>query len=56
MDRLVAQAPEHEWSLLFPERHPYAGGSSTYAAHLEDGYGYEVELVATPADPATVGV
>ncbi len=48
VDRLVAEAPDHGWSLLFPERHPYAGGPQTYAAYLEDGYGYEVELVATP--------
>lgn len=47
VDRLVAAAPAHGWSLLFPERHPYAGGPDTYAAYLEDGYGYEVELVAS---------
>lgn len=46
VDRLVAQAPGHGWSLLFPDRHPYAGGPHTYAAYLEDGQGYEVELVA----------
>lgn len=51
VDRLVAQAPQHEWSLLFPERHPYAGGPATCAAYLEDGYGYEVELVGTPVNP-----
>lgn len=49
VDRLVAQAPEHGWSLLFPERHPYAGGSDVYAAYLEDRHGYEVELVAAAA-------
>jgi hypothetical protein len=32
--------------LLFPERHPYAGGPDHYAAYLEDAYGFEVELVA----------
>jgi catechol 2,3-dioxygenase-like lactoylglutathione lyase family enzyme len=47
VDRLVARAPAHGWSLLFPERHPYAGGPDHYAAYLEDGYGYEVELVAS---------
>jgi catechol 2,3-dioxygenase-like lactoylglutathione lyase family enzyme len=46
VDRLVEQAPDHGWSLLFPDRHPYAGGPDVYAAYLEDGYGYEVELVA----------
>lgn len=47
VDRLVAAAPAHGWTLLFPERHPYAGGPDTYAAYLEDTLGYEVELVAT---------
>jgi catechol 2,3-dioxygenase-like lactoylglutathione lyase family enzyme len=46
VDRLVAEAPGHGWSLLFPERHPYAGGPEHYAAYLEDRHGYEVELVA----------
>lgn len=46
LDRLVARAPEHGWSLLFPERHPFAGGEGHRAAYLEDGAGFEVELVA----------
>lgn len=51
VDRLVATAPAHGWSLLFPERHPYAGGPDTYAAYLADAAGYEVELVASaPGD------
>ncbi|MFD3574120.1 trifunctional class I SAM-dependent methyltransferase/NUDIX hydrolase/VOC family protein [Streptomyces sp. NPDC058644] len=45
LDRLVARAPEHGWSLLFPERHPFAGGEEHRAAYLEDGAGFEVELV-----------
>jgi catechol 2,3-dioxygenase-like lactoylglutathione lyase family enzyme len=49
VDALVAAAPEHGWTLMFAERHPYAGGPDHYAAYLEDGYGFEVELVA--ADP-----
>lgn len=47
VDRLVTAAPAHGWSLLFADRHPYAGGPDTYAAYLADGYGYEVELVAS---------
>jgi hypothetical protein len=43
---LVAAGPDHGWTLLFPDRHPYAGGPDTYAAYLEDTHGYEVELVA----------
>ncbi|MER7460920.1 VOC family protein [Micromonospora sp. NPDC126480] len=48
VDRLVAAAPAHGWSLLFPDRHPRAGGPGTYAAYLADDQGYEVELVASP--------
>ena len=46
---LVEQAPEHGWRLLFPDRHPYAGGPDHHAAYLEDGQGHEVELVAQRA-------
>jgi len=46
VDALVAQAPRHDWSLMFPERHPHAGGDQTYAAYLENADGFEVELVA----------
>ncbi|WBB74775.1 VOC family protein [Micromonospora sp. WMMD1128] len=47
VDRLVAAAPEHGWALLFPDRHPHAGGPDSYAAYLTDNQGYEVELVAS---------
>jgi catechol 2,3-dioxygenase-like lactoylglutathione lyase family enzyme len=47
VDSLVGQAVQHGWSLLFPERHPHAGGGKQYAAYLEDADGFEVELVAT---------
>jgi catechol 2,3-dioxygenase-like lactoylglutathione lyase family enzyme len=46
VDRLVAEAPARGWSLMFADRHPHAGGDGTYAAYLEDRFGYEVELVA----------
>jgi catechol 2,3-dioxygenase-like lactoylglutathione lyase family enzyme len=46
VDAVVAQAPEHGWRLLFPDRHPHAGGPDTYAAYLEDADGFEVEVVA----------
>ncbi len=46
LDALVAAAPGYGWSLLFGDRHPYAGGPDHYAGYLEDGDGYEVELVA----------
>jgi catechol 2,3-dioxygenase-like lactoylglutathione lyase family enzyme len=48
VDRLVAEAGAHGWSLLFADRHPHAGGPDTYAAYLENDDGFEVELVATP--------
>lgn len=46
LDALVDAAPAHGWRLLFPERHPHAGGPDTYAAYLADEQGFEVELVA----------
>ncbi|QIQ05521.1 trifunctional class I SAM-dependent methyltransferase/NUDIX hydrolase/VOC family protein [Streptomyces liangshanensis] len=50
LDALVARAPDHGWTLLYGDRHPFAGGEDHYAAYLEDPAGYEVELVA-PATP-----
>lgn len=46
LDAIVSDAARHGWRLLFPERHPYAGGPQHYAAYLEDAHGFEVELVA----------
>ncbi|MFF4251567.1 VOC family protein [Streptomyces sp. NPDC001663] len=46
VDALAEAAPAHGWALLFPDRHPYAGGPEHYAAYLEDGDGFEVEVVA----------
>ncbi|MFV8186340.1 VOC family protein [Streptomyces sp. AF1B] len=45
LDGLVAEAPAHGWVVLFPDRHPYAGGPEHCAAYLEDVDGFEVELV-----------
>lgn len=47
VDRIAAAAPEHGWTLMFADRHPYAGGQHHYAAYLENNDGFEVELVAT---------
>ncbi|MFI6104858.1 VOC family protein [Streptomyces sp. NPDC051310] len=54
VDALTAEATRHGWRLLFPERHPYAGGDRHYAAYLENDDGFEVELVAItpPSAPA----
>ena len=46
VDRLTRESESHGWSLLFPDRHPHAGGPDSYAAYLEDNWGYEVELQA----------
>ncbi|MDT7847915.1 VOC family protein [Streptomyces justiciae] len=46
LDALVTEARQHGWTLLFPDRHPYAGGEEHYAAYLEDADGFEAELVA----------
>lgn len=48
LDALVADAPGHGWTLMFADRHPYAGGPRHRAAFLEDADGFEVELVAAP--------
>ncbi|MZD04062.1 glyoxalase [Streptomyces sp. SID5785] len=52
VDRLAADAPAHGWTLLFPDRHPYAGGDGHYAAYLENEAGFEVELVARDGEDA----
>lgn len=49
LDALVSLAPAHGWTLMFPDRHPYASGSGHCAAYLENGDGFEVELVAKEA-------
>ncbi|GIF75418.1 VOC family protein [Asanoa siamensis] len=46
VDALVDEAPRHGWALLFPDRHPHAGGPDTYTAYLEDADGFEAELVS----------
>lgn len=46
VDRLAAAALGHGWTLMFGDRHPFAGGEQHYAAYLENAAGFEVELVA----------
>jgi catechol 2,3-dioxygenase-like lactoylglutathione lyase family enzyme len=48
VDAMVTESPDHGWTLLFADRHPFAGGPDTYAAYLENDAGFEVELVANP--------
>ncbi|MCQ4081246.1 VOC family protein [Streptomyces sp. RB6PN25] len=49
VDALTAEAQHHGWRLLFPDRHPHAGGDLRYAAYLENDDGFEIELVAACA-------
>lgn len=46
VDALVDAAVQRGFTVLFAERHPFAGGRSHYAAYLEAPGGFEVELVA----------
>ncbi len=46
VDRIVADGPTHGWQLMFPDRHPFAGGPDHYAAYMENGEGFEVEIVS----------
>ena len=46
VDALTTAGPAHGWTLLFPDRHPHAGGPGHYAAYLASTDGFEVELVA----------
>ena len=52
MCAFTAAARGRGFRLLFEDRHPHAGGADHYAAYLEAPDGFEVELVADPADPA----
>ncbi|MFF3020037.1 VOC family protein [Streptomyces sp. NPDC057939] len=47
IDLLTAKARENGWTLLFPDRHPHAGGTHQHAAYLESRDGFEIELVAS---------
>jgi catechol 2,3-dioxygenase-like lactoylglutathione lyase family enzyme len=51
VDALTVEAARHGWSLLFGDRHPYAGGEQHYAAYLENEDGFEIELVAADESP-----
>jgi catechol 2,3-dioxygenase-like lactoylglutathione lyase family enzyme len=46
VDALAAEATAHGWRLMFPDRHPHAGGQDHYAAYLENADAFEIELVA----------
>jgi catechol 2,3-dioxygenase-like lactoylglutathione lyase family enzyme len=46
VDTVVDEAAEYGWTLMFADRHPYAGGPQHYAAFLHNTDGYELEIVA----------
>jgi alkylated DNA nucleotide flippase Atl1 len=46
VDAVVAECAAGGWTVMFSDMHPYAGGPTHYAAYLESGEGFEVELVA----------
>ncbi|MFC7402612.1 reverse transcriptase-like protein [Citricoccus sp. GCM10030269] len=48
VDALVEAATQRGFTLMFSDRHPFAGGRSHYAAYLEAPGGFQVELVADP--------
>lgn len=55
VEQLWREAPGHGWSQLYSDRHPWAGGlphasgPGHYAAFLENGERFKVELVAAPS-------
>jgi catechol 2,3-dioxygenase-like lactoylglutathione lyase family enzyme len=46
IETLAQEGPGHGWTLMFADRHPYAGGPDHYAAYLENSDAFEAELVA----------
>ena len=48
LDSLRAEAAAHGWSELYADRYPHAGGSAHTALFLENGQGFEVEVVSRP--------
>ncbi|MFI1757969.1 VOC family protein [Streptomyces sp. NPDC020571] len=51
VEKMITDAAQHGWRLMFPDKHPYAGGTQHYAGYLENDDGFEVELVAiTPPE------
>lgn len=49
LDRIRAASTEHGWHELFTDRYPHAGGPDHVALYLEDGAGFEIEVVLDPS-------
>ena len=47
VDAIWTAAPSFGWKHLYADRHPWAGGKGHYAAFIESGERFKVELVAT---------
>lgn len=47
VDALTEASLADGWTLLFADRHPFAGGPQHRAAYLTDPAGFEVELVVS---------
>jgi len=50
VESLTTAAQSHGWTLLYADRHPFAGGPDYYAAFLENADRFKVELVASVVD------
>ena len=46
LDGIRAEAGDHDWTELFSDRYPHAGGPDLTALYLENAQGFEVEIVA----------
>lgn len=46
VDAIVEKAEANGWTLMFADRHPYAGGPDHYAAFLHNQAGFEAEIVS----------
>lgn len=55
VDRITEQLKEKGISILYHDRHPYAGGKSHYAVFFEDPDRIKVELVAPKLDSEPFG-
>ena len=45
LDRLRAESSAHGWHEMYADRYPHAGGEQHTALYLENGEGFEVEVV-----------
>ncbi len=51
IDALTLWLAEHQVKILYPSRHPRAGGSEYYGVFFEDPEGIKVEVHAPPSQP-----